>query len=84
MAEKVPAIQRILDIHTTPEEAAKVFSKAAPKMVVYSHIVLFGVDEDELEKTTRAHYDGPLIIGEDLMTFHIGDTVRMTKEVADY
>jgi len=84
MAEKVPAIPRILDIHTTPEEAAKVFSKAAPKMAVYSHIVLFGVDEDELEKTTRAHYDGPLIIGEDLMTFHIGDTVRMTKEFADY
>jgi len=74
-----PIISRILAIHTPPEEAGRVFSQAAPRMAVYSHIVLFGVSKQELEARTRETYSGPLTIGEDLMTFNIGDQITVSQ-----
>jgi hypothetical protein len=32
-----------------------------------------------LEAQTRETYDGPLVLGEDLMTFDLGETVRVTR-----
>ncbi|HWK62401.1 MAG TPA: MBL fold metallo-hydrolase [Eoetvoesiella sp.] len=74
-----PKIPRILGIHTSPEDAGRVFTQAAPRMAVYSHIVLFGVTEKELEARTRKTYSGPLTIGEDLMTFDIGDKITVSR-----
>jgi ribonuclease Z len=60
-----------------------VFSKAKPKLAVYSHIVLLSnaqVPEptlDELVAETRQTYSGPLVVGEDLMSFTIGDEVTV-------
>jgi ribonuclease Z len=66
--------------HTTPKQAAQIFSEVAPKLAVYSHIVkLYGLTEDEIMKRTKSGYSGPLIMGEDLMTFLIGDTVIVSK-----
>lgn len=62
--------------HTTVEQAAKVFNEVKPKLAAYSHIVkLYGRNEQDLLKRTKANYSGPFIIGEDLMSFSIGDTV---------
>lgn len=74
-----PVVPRVLAIHTSPEDAGKVFTQAAPRMAVYSHIVLFGVSEKELEERTRTTYKGPLVIGEDLMTFDIGDKITVSR-----
>jgi len=77
-----PAIQRILAHHTTPEEAGEVFATIKPGLAVYSHLVFLYPPTDteqtpeELIAATRATYDGPLVVGEDLMTFTIqGDVV---------
>ena len=65
--------------HTTPEQAAKVFNEVKPKLAAYSHIVkLYGRNEQELLKRTKANYSGPIIIGEDLMSFSIDDTVSVS------
>jgi ribonuclease Z len=46
-------------------------------LAVYSHIVLFGSpghpppSEEDLATLTRETYGGPLVVGEDLMTFDI-------------
>jgi ribonuclease Z len=62
--------------HTTIEQAAKVFNEVKPKLAVYSHIVKpFGGNEQELVRRTKAKYSGPVIIGEDLMSFFIGASV---------
>jgi ribonuclease Z len=80
---QVPAFQRIMAHHTTPKDAGMVFSKAKPKLAVYSHIVLLSnaqVPEptlDELVAETRQTYSGPLVVGEDLMSFTIGDEVTV-------
>jgi ribonuclease Z len=71
-------LKRIRGNHTTPDQAGIVFSRALPKLAVYNHLLLFGgAGADDLIPATRAHYTGPLIVGEDLMAFDIGDAVEV-------
>lgn len=65
------------DRHTTPEEAGQVFQRLRPKLAVYSHILFRGLGE--LVTRTRATYSGPLLVGEDLMRFVIGQDVAVYR-----
>jgi ribonuclease Z len=60
-------------------EAGAVFQQVRPKLAVYSHIVLRGVDLAELIRRTRTAYSGPLVVGEDLMRFVVGDDVTVYR-----
>jgi ribonuclease Z len=77
---KLPPIQRIMAHHTSPQEAGTVFDRAKPKLAVYTHIVRLGnatspePSNSDIVKATRQTYKGPLILGEDLMSFEIGET----------
>jgi len=65
--------------HTTPQLASKVFNEVKPKLAVYSHISNPYVrNEQDLIKQTKANYSGPVILGEDLMTISIGDSVSVS------
>ncbi len=75
-------IRRIVAHHTLPEEAGIVFDRIGPKLAVYTHLVLLSNPPEfpeaplaSLLTRTRVNYDGPLIVGEDLMTFIIDDSV---------
>ena len=76
---KIPGIQRILAHHTSPQEVGTVFDRAKPKLAVYTHIVRLGSatapepTNSEIVSATRETYKGPLILGDDLMTFEVGD-----------
>jgi len=66
--------------HTTPAQAADVFSRARPTLAVYSHIVIFGgVEEAEILSQTRRGYAGPVLLGYDLMSVAVGDTVATSR-----
>lgn len=68
----------ILAHHTTPEQAGKVFAAVKPKLAVYSHIVrIYGYPTDEILPRTNEKYPGRVMLGEDLMSFTVGDTVTM-------
>ena len=68
----------ILAHHTTPEQAAKIFNQVRPKLAAYSHIVnIYAQKEEDIVKRTKAIYAGPLILGKDLMSFSIGDSVSV-------
>jgi len=68
----------VLAHHTLPPDVGRVFSQVTPKLAVYSHYVLFGdLPLSELIARTRTTYDGPLVLGEDLMTFDIGTAVTV-------
>lgn len=71
--------RRIMALHLTPEEAAQVFTLVKPKLAVYTHMVLFKIEMEEIIKRTRKIYDGALEIGEDLMAFEIGESVKILK-----
>jgi ribonuclease Z len=81
----IPAIQRIMAHHTTPKEAGMVFTKTHPKLAAYTHLVLLSDPKtpeptiDEIVAATRETYAGPLAVGEDLMSFEIGDTVTVHR-----
>jgi ribonuclease Z len=73
-----PAItQKIIDHHTTPEEAGRIFTAVHPKLAVYSHIVPSVTTANDLEGPTRKTYDGPLVVGKDLMVIEIGEAVTV-------
>ena len=77
--------KRIMAHHTSPQEAGEVFSQAEPRLAVYTHFVLLGsatipaLTMDEIISQTRQTYAGPLEVGEDLMSFEIGDTVTVRR-----
>jgi ribonuclease Z len=73
-------LERIRANHTIPEDAGIVFSRTKPKLAAYTHILLFGeATPDDLIPATRATYDGPVVVGEDLMQFDIGAEVTVTE-----
>jgi Metal-dependent hydrolases of the beta-lactamase superfamily III len=84
LLEKSAVARRIIGFHTTPEAAGVVFTKLAPKLAVYTHVVLLTTDpaiaaptEQELVARTRTRYEGPLEVGNDLMVIEVGDAVRV-------
>ena len=79
-AENAQQLNRISANHTTPEQAAVVFSRAQPKLAVYNHLLLFGAAKaDDLIPATRKNYAGPLLVGEDLMQIEIGEKVEVVQ-----
>jgi ribonuclease Z len=70
-------VQRAFAHHTTAQQAGRIFTITEPKLAAYSHVVMFGVDEAYLLSETRLTYDGPLVLGQDLMRFVVGDEVEV-------
>ena len=78
-------VQRIIGHHTTPYDCGRVFAQTRPKLAAYTHVVQLASRtvpppsiEDMMEETRRT-YDGPLVMGEDLMSFEIGDSVTVRR-----
>jgi ribonuclease Z len=78
-------VQRIIGHHTTPYDCGRVFAQTRPKLAVYTHVVQLASSTvpppsiEDMMTETRRTYDGPLIMGEDLMSFEIGDTVTVRR-----
>ena len=74
----VPDKQRmdaIVARHTTPEQAATVFSKVAPRVAVFSH----SPGTTEIVQQTRRSYAGRVEMGEDLMVIEVGAEVIVKR-----
>ena len=62
-----------------------VFAKVNPKLAVYTHLVMLSgptIPEAPLASLitrTRTNYQGPLVIGEDLMSFIVDDKVSILR-----
>jgi ribonuclease Z len=85
LVQKSPGYKAIYDHHTKPEEAGTVFTRAAPRLAVFYHLVLLGdlgiaaPNEAEVVARARTTYQGPLVVAEDLMAFTITrDAVSVT------
>jgi ribonuclease Z len=78
-------IQRIIAHHVTPSEAARVFAQAKPKLAVFTHLVMLGSEQlppptaEDIVAEARKTYCGALVVGEDLMSFEVGDTVSVKR-----
>jgi ribonuclease Z len=60
--------------HTDGVEAGQIFARVKPRLVVFSH----GGSPESLP-LVRQNYDGPVEIGEDMMTIDVGDTMLVRR-----
>ena len=78
-------VQRIIGHHVTPREAGMVFAQTKPKLAAFTHLVLLASENvppptlDDIVAETGEVYSGPLVVGEDLMAFEIGETVTVRR-----
>ena len=81
----LPHIRRILDHHTSPADAGRVFAQAKPRLAVFTHLALLAgpggrrPSVQDVVTETRKTYSGPLEIGEDLMRVVVGETIRVDR-----
>ena len=52
--------------HTSGPDAGKIASLAKPRLLVLTHLLLWGVPESQLTKEIQSTYSGPFAIGKDL------------------
>lgn len=77
----VPSQERLDPIiarHTTPEQAAGIFSRVSPRLAVFSH----SPGTASIVEQTRRFYSGRVEMGKDLMVIDIGDEVRIRPATA--
>jgi len=72
-------VETIVARHTTPEQAADIFSRVSPRLAVFSH----SPGTAAIVEQTRRSYSGRVEMGEDLMVLDIGDEVRVTRAAAE-
>jgi ribonuclease Z len=65
----------IVGRHTTPQQAATIFSRVSPRLAVFSH----SPGTAAIIEQTRRSYAGRVEMGEDLMVIDIGTEVRVTR-----
>ncbi|MEJ8819279.1 MBL fold metallo-hydrolase [Lacibacter sp. H407] len=86
VAATQPLARKIINFHTTPEDAGKIFALAKPKLAVYTHVAIPTLDPskpplttDDIIARTRKYYSGQLAVGEDLMVIEIGESVKIKE-----
>lgn len=80
MLRKVVADQRLVESivsrHSTPEQAAGIFSRVLPRLAVFSH----SPGTAAIVEQTKRSYAGRVEMGQDLMVIDIGDEVRVRSQ----
>lgn len=75
-----PAYKAIYEHLASPEDAARVFAQAKPKLAVFSHIGLNGrATAHDLMTRTQRSYVGAVVVGEDLMTINVLNATASIK-----
>jgi ribonuclease Z len=69
--------QRVVEHHTTPEQAGMIFARVKPRLAVYSHIV--PPNAPDLVLHTRKTYAGWVEVGQDLMSIEIGEKIEIRR-----
>lgn len=64
--------------HTTPDQAAEIFRKVAPRLAVFSH----SPGTPAIVEQTRRAYSGRVEMGDDLMVITIGEEIGVTRPAA--
>ena len=89
MLDKSAPMRAVMAHHTSPEEAGTVFSRVKPRLAILDHFVLVTSDPkisaptvNDVLAGARRTWDGPLEIGEDLVSVEIGKTIVIHRPSA--
>jgi ribonuclease Z len=69
--------------HSAPEDAGRILNEARAYLGLYTHLRLFGVDEQEAVRRTRRYYRGPLQIGRAGMIVEVQNEVQVRSTPSD-
>ena len=78
-------VRHFYEYLANPETVAKILAETKPRDAVFSHISLYSqadipaATEEELTARVRVGYDGPFVIGQNLMSFTINNS-GVTRE----
>tara|TARA_R110002050_G_scaffold57423_5_gene129188 strand:- start:104520 stop:105431 length:912 start_codon:yes stop_codon:yes gene_type:complete len=72
-------LRKIAGYHTSIEEMQQVLSETAPKVTVFSHLLLLGISEEEVLNAIKNTYSKPVYMGKDLLTIKIGQNIRVIE-----
>src|SRR5262245_37396939 len=81
--ERIRTGETTVSVHTSPEDAGRIFERLKPKLDVYTHVSLVGgpagrqILAAAIIPLTRSTYAGRVEVGEDLMMFVIGERVEV-------
>jgi ribonuclease Z len=64
-------IEAVAAYHTLSSEVGKVAARARPGLLLLNHIVPVDADRDALLAEVRQDFDGPTVVGEDLITYDL-------------
>lgn len=65
-----PRAERLKAYHTSADEVGEIAERAGVKLLVLTHIVGTGPDDEKaMRERVAAHFKGPFILGRDLMRF---------------
>ncbi len=64
----------VADYHTSSHEVGQVAREAAAQHLVLNHVLLWGATAAEIAADAALHFAGPIIVGEDLQQFVLGET----------
>lgn len=74
-------VRRVVAHHTRAADVGRVFATAKPKLAVFSHLTLLGgFSVANLVDGARSTYAGPLVVGQDLMRFVVGDQITVVGQ----
>ncbi|HEY0997699.1 MAG TPA: MBL fold metallo-hydrolase [Gemmatimonadaceae bacterium] len=81
----LPPIRKIMSVHTSPDDAARVFAQVQPRLAVFTHFALppnrtgRSATPAEVLAAARRGYAGRMELGEDLMRITVGDSVVVRR-----
>ena len=75
--EKNPRLQKIQRYHTNTEQFSEVLESVKPRVAVMTHVIVVGTSDDNVLQQVIEHYEGDLYMGEDLMSFELGNSIKV-------
>ena len=70
-----PRVQKVMASHSTPEQVSQVLSETQPRLALLTHLLLYGVSEEQVLQAVRNTYPGDVRLGQDLMAVDIGESI---------
>lgn len=71
------SLRRVLAYHTSVDELTDVLNKTRPRLALLTHVLTFGVSEEEVLQRVQSGYKGDLRMGQDLLAVDIGKNLRV-------
>jgi len=77
LLEKNPRLQKIQRYHTSPQQLIEVLNKTNPRATVLTHVILVGINKEDVIAKVSDKFEGDLQIAEDLMIIEVGSSVKV-------